>query len=118
MTSQSIRAPFGGIAPGIAAIAVAILVAAGWIAFTPGAGATDPEYSGPIAGDSCWQISQSDRVVSTGTSSIYTTQTIERTTRHRCIDRRYRGSAETHYYTYTTRVRWTEVTGRVLSVGI
>ena len=114
MTHQSIRAPFGGIAPGIAAIAVAVLVAAGWLAFTPGAGATDPEYSGPIAGDTCWQISHSDRVVATGTSGIHTTQTIERTTRHRCIDRRYRGSAQTYYYTYTTRVRWTENTGLLL----
>ena len=105
MTHQIIRGRFRAIAPGIAAIAVAVLIAAGWIAFAPSADATEPERSGPTAGDTCTEISSSDRVVDTSRHVDRVIQTIERTTRYRCIDA---SSADGATYTYTTRVRWNE----------
>ena len=105
MTHQIIRGRLRAIAPGIAAIAVAVLIAAGWIAFAPSADATEPELSGPRAGDSCTQISSSDRVVDTSRHVDRVIQTIERTARYRCIDGRYEDGRT---YTYTTRVRWNE----------
>lgn len=105
MTHQIIRGRFGAIAPGIAAIAVAVMIAAGWIAFAPSADATEPELSGPRAGDTCSKISQSDRVVASQSYVDRVVQTIERTTRYRCVDGRYEDGRT---YTYTTRTRWNE----------
>ena len=105
MTHQPIRGRFRIIATGIAAIAVAVLIAAGWIAFAPSADATEPELSGPRAGDTCTQISSSDRVVDSFRRVDVVVQTIERTTRYRCIDGRYEDGRT---YTYTTRTRWNE----------
>ena len=108
MTHRIIRGRFRAIAPGIAAIAVTVLIAAGQIAFAPSADATEPERSGPTAGDSCTQISSSVRVVDTTTIAGRVDRvfrTIERTTRYRCIDA---GSDDDATYTYTARTRWTE----------
>ena len=105
MTHQITQGRFRAIAPGIAAIAVAVLIAAGWIAFAPSANATEPELSGPRAGDACSKISESDRVVATTSRVDRVTQTIERTTRYRCVDGRYEDGRT---YTYTTRTRWNE----------
>ncbi len=105
MTHQIIRGRFRAIASGIAAIAVAVLIVAGQIAFAPSASATEPELPSPRAGDSCTQISSSVRVVSTSRHVDRVIHTIERTTRYRCIDA---GSEAGRTYTYTTRTRWNE----------
>lgn len=105
MTHQIIQGRFHAIVPGIAAVAVAVLIAAGWIAFAPSANATEPELSGPRAGDTCSKISESDRVVASSTQVDRVIQTIERTTRFRCVDGRYEDGRT---YTYTTRTRWNE----------
>ena len=105
MAHQIVRRRFRAIAPGIAAIAVAVLIAAGWIAFAPSASATEPERSGPTAGDTCSSIGQRHRVVATERRGDKEYRTVERTTRYRCIDA---SSADGATYTYTTRTRWTE----------
>ena len=105
MTHQIIRGRFRAIASGIAAIAVAVLIVAGQIAFAPSASATEPERSVRRASDTCTEISSSVRVVSTSRHVDRVVQTVERTTRYRCIDA---GSDDGATYTYTTRTRWTE----------
>ena len=105
MTHQIVRGRFRAIAPGIAAVAVAVLIAAGQIAFAPSADATEPERSGPASGDACNSIGQTHRVVATERSGDKVYRTIERTTRYRCVDA---SSADGATYTYTTRTRWTE----------
>ena len=103
MTRQIIRGRFRAIAPGIAAIAVAVLITAGQIAFAPSADATGSQRNSPRASDTCTRISSSDRVVATSSHVDRVVQTIERTTQYRCVEA---GTGAT--FTYSTRTRWSE----------
>ena len=103
MTRQIIRGRFRAIVPGIAAIAVAVLIAAGQIAFAPSASATEPERSVRRASDTCTEISSNIRVVATSRHVDRVVQTVERTTSYSCVEA---GTGAT--YTYTDRTRWTE----------
>ena len=113
MTISRASRRFTIILPGIAALAVAALVFAASAALSPSASAQATD--GPREGETCDEISRTDRVVARGIAGTRRTQTVERTTRYLCTWREdVPGTTLTiRSRQYTVRTRWTETTGLI-----